>query len=736
MKKTGYSGKHRPRYMSGGELALSAAWFPCALLYNELLLRAFDGDVRFFSPALLRIVLFSAAAGLLLFLLCDLIPKKGISRFLAGTVSFVFTFVLCVERGIKSMFSVYYGVLAAAGTAGEAVGNFTDSALAAFFNTLPFALLALIPFFLFLFLRRHIIPDVGRRRPWTARGLTAAAVVLFELAGVLLSATGETAALYTYDFTTNNAIPEFGLFTGVRLELQYAVFGMPEADIGEFIEQLPTTDGTDGPTGETQGPESAQTVGGETAAPGGETEETTAGEETTPPESVEYGYNVLDIDFDGLAAASSGTVSDMHRYFGALTPSKQNEYTGLFKGKNLILLCAESFCSYAVDPDLTPTLYRMTQEEGFVFTNFYQPDWTLSTCGGEFSVLTGLIPNWFGKSDSSRRAIGKDMSVTLGNMFRAQGYQSLAYHNGQYTYYDRDEYLPVFGYDYKAEDGGGLDLPTDRWPRSDYEMIQYTCDQYINEYVENGTPFHTYYMTITGHGPWSFYSDERSVEYQRLVQEKFPDLSRPCQAYIASNMDLDRALELLVNKLEDAGIADDTLIVMAADHYPYFLATGNSHTGSYDYYNDMNRYFGHAEDSEKLTSRYHSTLLMWSGSIEKTVVDAPCYSCDIVPTVANLFGLPYDSRLYSGRDILDSDYDPAAYSSSMPLVIFANNHGQGVSWITAAGTYEASLRKFIPNEGVTVPEDYVSNVQNLVNGKLQNSKLVISQDYFATIFKE
>ena len=134
MKKTGYSGKHRPRYMSGGELALSAAWFPCALLYNELLLRAFDGDVRFFSPALLRIVLFSAAAGLLLFLLCDLIPKKGISRFLAGTVSFVFTFVLCVERGIKSMFSVYYGVLAAAGTAGEAVGNFTDSALAAFFN--------------------------------------------------------------------------------------------------------------------------------------------------------------------------------------------------------------------------------------------------------------------------------------------------------------------------------------------------------------------------------------------------------------------------------------------------------------------------------------------------------------------------------------------------------------------------------------------------------------------------
>ncbi len=732
MKKTGYSGKHRPRYMSGGELALSVAWFPCALLYHELLLRAFDGDVRFFSPALAKIFLFSAAAGLLLYLVCDLIPLKGVSKLLAGALSLVYIVILCVERGIKGMFSFYYGVLAAADTAGAAVGNFTGSALTAVRNTIPFALLALIPFVLYLVLRNLIIPDAGRRRPWTARTAVAAALVLFQLAGSLLSGAGQSAPVYTYDFTTNNAIPEFGLLTSVRLELQYAVFGMPEADIGEFIEQGGSSGESDptavgGSTGETVG-----NTDGETAEPSGET----GGETTVPAVPVEYGYNALDIDFDGLAAASSGTVADMHRYFGALTPSKQNEYTGLFKGKNLILLCAESFCSYAVDPDLTPTLYRLTQEEGFVFTNFYQPDWTLSTCGGEFSVLTGIIPNWFGRSDSSRKAIGKDMSVTLGNMFRDLGYQTLAYHNGEYTFYNRDEYLPVFGYDYKAEDGGGLDLPTDRWPRSDYEMIQYTCDQYINEYVENGTPFHTFYMTITGHGPWSFYSDERSKEYQRLVQEKFPDLSRPCQAYIASNMDLDRALELLVSKLEDAGIADDTLIVMAADHYPYFLATGNSHEGSYDYYNDMNRYFGHPEDSEKLTSRYHSTLLMWSGNIEKTVVDAPCYSCDIVPTVANLFGLPYDSRLYSGRDILDSDYDPAAYSSSMPLVIFANNRGQGVSWITAAGTYEASQRKFIPNKGVTVPEDYVSNVQNLVNGKLQNSKLVISQDYFATIFKE
>lgn len=756
----------------GGSTALSALFFPCAALYHELLLRAFDRDSAFLSPALLRIFLFSVAAGLAVYLICDLIPKKTVSRLLAGAVMFLFIVVLCVERGIKGMFSMYYGVLAAADAAGAVAGDFAGNTALAIRNTIPFILLALIPFAAFIVFRKTILPEKERPSPWRARLVALAALILCQVGGVLLSGHGETAALYTYDFTTNNAIPEFGLATGVRLELQYAVFGMPEADIGQFIEnndgtatagntggsggtpdngaapgdsETPgenadpneanapdagdTGDGSTGNAGDTGNAGGSGESGGDAATGGAE-----EGGEDEPPAPVEYGCNVLDIDFDALAAESSGTIADMHRYFGSLTPSKQNEYTGLFKGKNMILICAESFCSYAVDPDLTPTLYRMTREEGFVFTNFYQPDWTLSTCGGEFSVLTGIIPNWFGHSDSSRQAIGKDMSVTLGNLFKTQGYSTRAWHNGEYTFYNRDQYLPVFGYDYKAEGGGGLDLPTDRWPRSDCEMIEYTCDEYINEYLETGVPFHTFYMTITGHGPWAFYSSERAKGYQAQVQEKYPDLDRACQAYLASNMDLDRALELLVRKLTDAGIVDDTLIVMCADHYPYFLASGNSQEGSFDYYNVMNEYFGNPTDSEGLTTRYRNTLLMWSGSLEKTVIDAPCYSCDIVPTVANLFGLPYDSRLYTGRDILDPDYDPAAYSSSMPLVIFVSNKGQGNSWITAAGTYEASTHTFTPNEGVTVAEDYVEKVTNLVNGKLQNSKLVISQNYFATIY--
>ncbi len=726
-----------------GSPLLSALFFPCALLYHELLLRAFDRDVRFFSAGLLPTLLFSLSTGFLVFAALDLIPAKRFSRAAGGVLMFLTIVVLCAERGIKGFFSMYYGVLAAMSTAGDAVTNFAEDTKLVILNLIPFILLALVPFVLYILFRKTVLRDRGQI--WLTRVLALFLAAMCFLFGFMFSNIGEMKPYYTYDFTTNNGIPSFGLVTSVRLELQYALFGAPEQDLSDFIQdddELTGDTGSTGSEGQTGGDTGSEgQTGGDTGSEGQTgtdtgTEGQTGTEGTVPPVPVEYGFNELPIDFDALASsASDKTLRSMHEYFGSLTPSRQNEYTGLFKGKNLILLCAESFDDYAVDPELTPTLYRLTQREGFVFTNFYQPDWTLSTCGGEFSVTTGVIPNWVGKSDSARTSIGNAMPTTLGNMFRAIGYSTPAWHNGEYTYYSRDKYLTTYGYDYAGEDGGGLDLPTDNWPRSDKELIEATCDSYINEYLRTGKPFHAYYMTISGHGAWTFARNHRAAQYRDLVEARFPDLSEPCQAYIASSIDLDRALEVLVKKLEDAGIADDTLIVLCADHYPYFLATGNNNQNDpTDYYNELNRYFGKPEDSELVTSRYKNTLLMWSASIPRTVVDTPCYSCDILPTVANLFGLEYDSRLYTGRDIFATNYEADKFSTCMPLVIFANNKRQGNSWITAAGTYEASTGVFTPNPGVTVDDSYVSRVKDLVSGKLRMSKLIITEDYYREVY--
>ena len=94
---------------------------------------------------------------------------------------------------------------------------------------------------------------------------------------------------------------------------------------------------------------------------------------------------------------------------------------------------------------------------------------------------------------------------------------------------------------------------------------------------------------------------------------------------------------------------------------------------------------------------------------------------DILPTLLNLFGIEFDSRLYIGRDV---------FSDAMPIAMWTNN----LSWVTDKGYYNASTKKFTPREGVTdIPEDYVKNVRAYVSNCKTYSKNVSSSDYFAKL---
>lgn len=682
--------RHRGRRVNGSPL-LSILFFPLAILYHELLLRAFDGGSDFFTTALSRIFLFSMAAGLAIFLVLDLLPWRRAARIAATVLLALGTVVLCVERGCRSMFGLYYGLGFMGGMAGDVVGNFGSTVWSVILSIIPFILLALVPLVAFCLLRSAIVYDEGQSG--AVRIMLAAVLVVCQLAGSLTSSLGGAKSYYTYEFTANTAVPQFGLVTMLRLEIQYAIFGTPEAP-------LPVIDPGILPS------ESADPSDG--------------GSETPSETPVAYGYNTLDIDFDALAAGTSdSTLQALHQYLGGLTPSQQNEYTGMFEGKNLILITAEAFSPYVISEELTPTLYRLTHE-GFVFNNYYQPNWTQSTSGGEFAVMTGIIPNWFGNLTAFNASADKNMATALGWQFRELGYNVPAWHDNEYTYYNRDETHPNLGYDYQGI-GNGLVLATNQWPNSDLEMMQATVDGYISDYVENGTPFHAYYMTVSGHCNYNWGGNAMARKHQAEAQAAYPDASETVQAYIACNLELEAAMTYLVEQLEEAGIADDTLIVLTADHYPYQMSAGDV-----DYYNELRGF----TDTERDTSRYRNTLIMWSAAIEEPVeVDTPCSSIDIVPTLCNLFGLDYDSRLYSGRDVFATNYEADQASTCMPLVIFANT-GFGNSWITAAGTYEASTGTFTPNEGITVDDNYVSLVSQLVQAKYTYAKQMIQQDYY------
>lgn len=687
---------------------LEGLFFPVAILYSELLIRIFDQDISFFSGSFFRVLFFSIAAGLLIYFLLSILPKHKLSRGIAIALLAIGAVILCVLYCCKGFFRVYFPFLYVLNMSGQAADDFAGNIVDVIIGSIPFILLSLLPLVAFIVFRKRFF--TRKSTNYLGWASTVVLIVVFQFLGIVTSNTSGVKPLYTYDFVTNSAISEFGVLTTLRLELQYAIFGNPAPP--ELHINLPSDPSQIPPNSDATGSNPAE-------------DSSSALPENTEPPVIEYGYNILEgIDFDALAdSASNKTLVAMHKYFGDLAPSQKNEYTGRFAGKNLILITAEAFSPYVISEELTPTLYRLTHES-FVFNHYYQPNWGQSTSGGEFAVMTGVIPMWTNSSTSFIGSIGNNMTTCLGWLFQAEGYSTLAYHNNSYTYYSRNKTHPNLGYDYTAI-GNGLELPSNTWPRSDLEMMQATVDDYIEEYLTTGQNFHAYYMTVSGHALYNWGGNSMSRKHKEIAQQAYPNNSETVQAYIACNLELEYALSYLVQRLEEAGIADETVIVLSADHYPYGMIENGT-----DYYNELTG----LNDRESDISRYENTLIMWCGDgAETVVVDTPCSSIDIVPTILNLFGIDYDSRLYSGRDIFATNYVVNLASTCMPLVILPNTGG--TSWITAAGTYEASTKTFTPNPGVEVDGNYVSTVQTLVQTKMTYAKYIVQQDYYDEVLK-
>ena len=650
-------------------------FFPMALLYHELLLHAFDRTILFWDTPLVYILLFSAAGGFLLSALVDILPRKA-AHIVTYALCVFWTVLTCIEYCCKSYFKSYWGLSFITQMTGNVVGNFFSTMLEIIFGRIVFILLSFLPLVLLIILRRRLLP--GKTLSVRCRVMALAVFAVCQAVGSALCYTGEDRADYTYNYVTDYAVPRFGLAATIRLEAQYAIFGLPDAPVIQV-------------------------------------------DEPVPDEPVVYDYNKMELDFTATSDLVGGsTLENMRNYFSSKTASQQNEYTGMFKGKNLIQITAEAFSPYVISQELTPTLYKLTHE-GFVFTNYYQPGWGQSTTGGEFAHMTGIIPTWVNGNLSFYASHQDYMPFALGNQFRALGYTTVAYHNNSYTYYNRHLTHPNLGYDYYGQ-GNGLTLTVPGWPYSDLEMMELTAPAYIEDYVNTGKPFHAYYMSVSGHANWGW-GNAMSAKNREAAVAAYPNASQPVQGYIAANLELEYALTYLLEQLEAAGIADDTVICMTADHYPYALVTDEV-----DYYQELSG----KQDSELDISRYKNTWLLWSGSMESSVtVNTPCSAIDILPTVSNLFGLEFDSRLMSGHDVFAQNYNASQASTCMPLVILPTN--RGYSWITAAGTYDAKTRTFTPNPGITVADDYVKTVSSLIDAKYSYARQLIQYDYAGVV---
>lgn len=435
-------------------------------------------------------------------------------------------------------------------------------------------------------------------------------------------------------------------------------------------------------------------------------EENVSIEVTSLPEDAikeETKYNITDIDFESLIANETDEdIKQMHEYFANQIPSEQNEYTGMFKGKNLVVFVAEGLSNVAIREDVTPNLYKL-YNEGFQFDDFYTPLFPVSTADGEYITDTSLIPKegvW-----SIYRVQNHYMPYSYANVFKSLGYSTNAYHDHTATYYHRDKYIKTMGYDSYLAVGTGLEdrMNTSLWPNSDYETIEVTTQDYINN-----DKFLAYYMTVSGH--LNYTTNGNCMAARNWEQVKDLPYSHKARAYLATQIELDKAVGKLIQDLEATGKLEDTVIVISPDHYPYGLTLSEL--------NELSNY-----ERDNTFEKHHTPLLIWSGSMKEPVkVEKVCSSLDVLPTVLNLFGVEYDSRLLIGIDILSNNKEQ--------IVIFSDR-----SFITDKGRYSAVQDKFMPNEGVEIPEGYVEQISEIIYQKFKMSTMILDNDYYRKIFQ-
>ena len=410
------------------------------------------------------------------------------------------------------------------------------------------------------------------------------------------------------------------------------------------------------------------------------------------------------IDFKSLYNQTDDEeLKSLTAYFSGVQPTYTDEYTGMFEGYNVVFVTAESLSTYGISKEATPTLYKI-YHEGFEFTNFYNPLWYHSTIDGEYANCLSQYPassKW-----SFEASADTYQPYALGNVLNAQGYKSYGYHDFDATYYDRTRTHPNMGYTTFKAIGAGLDIP-DHVMYSDLECMEAVYGDFIHD-----DKFNMYLMSFSGHLPYNYDNQyicmiNREEAENALSGKGYSD---EAIAYVAAQMELDKALEFLMDKLDEAGKLDNTLFIVAPDHYPYGLSDGT--------YNELAGKDIENDDFEL----HHNQFGIWSSSMEKpVVVDKLCSSVDILPTVLNLLGADFDSRLLAGRNIL---------SDSDELVVFADQ-----SFMTDKVRYDASTGEttyFVPES--QIPDGYVDQMIEEVENRLYISDEMINTDYFSFVY--
>lgn len=383
----------------------------------------------------------------------------------------------------------------------------------------------------------------------------------------------------------------------------------------------------------------------------------------------------------------------LDKYFARREKVGTNEMTGLFKDKNVIVIMMESVNGAIMDRELFPN-FSYLLSHSMNFTNNYSPRNSCATADAEFSAITSLYA--LNRECTMNAYPESDYSESLFNIFRKSGYKVTSYHGYDDTFYPRSvTHIHMGSEAYYDKDALMLDGVDPDWP-SDEELMFKASELFTKE-----SPFMAWITTISSHQ--SYLTDARGTDtLASLLSDR--GYSEEVVRYLSKVKILDNGLGTLIKSLREKDILKDTVIVLFGDHYPYALED-ESVRMIVDYDIDV------FHEIERVP------LIIYQDDLEKCDYDYNTSYMNLTPTLANLFDISYDSRLYLGEDIFSPSFSNR--------LIFADS-----SWQDSKARFDSSTSEITYFTESPYSAQDIERINYDTFLKKDVSRLAIENNYF------
>lgn len=396
------------------------------------------------------------------------------------------------------------------------------------------------------------------------------------------------------------------------------------------------------------------------------------------------------------------TLNYINQYLINNRSTDKNEYTGMFEGKNLIVIMMESVNDIFINPEYYPNFYKMLSN-GWYFENNYSPRNSCATMNNEFSGLTSLysIYNTCTASKYKENTYSESMFNLFNNNTKTK-YTTFSAHNYTEAYYPRGTIHKNMGSgEYFGVEDLGIKYSNEyrNWSNDDDFMKSFL--NILDRKTSDGENFMTWLTTVSSHQPYSTNSIQGDKYYDLTKNTNYPsDVRR----YMSKLKILDDGLGVLLEGLESRGILDDTVIVLYGDHYPYGISTKN-----------LNKVLEY--DTTKEMNAERVPLVIYNSEMNPYTFNGYTTYLNLLPTLANLFNLNYDPRLYLGTDMFSDEY--------RSLAVFADG-----SWKNEKAFYDASKMKIKYYSSDEYTQGEIKEINDLIDEHVTLSSSIITNNYF------